>query len=202
MIQAVALVRDLAQTGKADETAFLASISSILQTDPHSISEVYGDLKNIQYGLEKLIKLFDNQSAHDRSSMRYVISLIHLEKKIRNSPKIKHALQQRLTQIQKQVDYFHLTHSTVIANLADAYLTTISTFKFRILIWGSARIMNTSEIMEKIRALLLAGIRSTVLWRQMGGTRWQLLLSRAKIKNTAEKLLSQIKNEINEKERL
>ena len=31
---------------------------------------------------------------------------------------------------------------------------------------------------NKIRALLLAGMRSAVLWRQLGGNRLQLLLAR------------------------
>lgn len=33
----------------------------------------------------------------------------------------------------------------------------------------------------KIRALLLAGIRSARLWRQLGGHRWQLVFSRSKL---------------------
>lgn len=203
MVQAVSLVRELAQTGKTDESAFQASIASIFNTDPVSVIDVFGSLANIRLGLEKLISALSNEPSKDRSLMRYVVSLIHLQKKIKNAPQIRNNLKQRIYQTKKQVDYFHLTHSTVIANLADIYLNTISTFKFRIMIWGSPRIMNTSEVMEKIRALLLAGIRSTVLWRQTGGSRLQLLFSRAKIKSKATELLSQIRqNEINEKERL
>jgi high frequency lysogenization protein len=36
---------------------------------------------------------------------------------------------------------------------------------------------------------LLAGIRSAVLWRQLGGTRFQLLFSRKRIVSDAEELL-------------
>jgi high frequency lysogenization protein len=35
----------------------------------------------------------------------------------------------------------------------------------------------------EIRALLLAGIRSARLWRQLGGHRWQLVISRRKLLN-------------------
>ena len=135
--------------------------------------------------------------------MHYVISLIHLQKKILQSSKVLNTLQQRLNQAKKQVEYFSLTHPTVITNLADIYLNTISTFRFRIMIWGNPRILNTPEVMEKIRALLLAGVRSAVLWRQMGGSRLQLLFSRTKIKSMAEKILSQLDQQtINEKEPL
>lgn len=203
MVQAVSLVRDLAQSGKIDENAYQTCISSIFQTEPKNVLDVYGNLANIRIGLEKLVMTFDKKHPKEQSLMRYVISLINLQKKIKRSPQITHNLGQRIQQMKKQVEYFHLTHPTVIANLADVYLNTISSFKFRIMIWGSPRIMNTAEVMEKIRALLLAGIRSTVLWRQMGGSRLQLLFSGAKIKKTATELLSQIRqHEINEKERL
>lgn len=43
----------------------------------------------------------------------------------------------------------------------------------------------------KIRALLLAGVRSAVLWRQVGGRRWQLFLWRNKFAKLAKKLIEQ-----------
>lgn len=201
IIQAVSLVRELAQTGKADDAAFQASIYSIFQTDPKDTLSVYGGIAGIKPGLERLITLFSDSPKESRSLMRYAMSLIHLQKKIMRSPSTLDTLSKRLNQAKKQVDYFSLTHSNVINNLADIYLNTISTFHFRILIWGSPRILNTSEVMEKIRALLLAGIRSAVLWRQSGGSRIQLLFSRAKIKAMAEEILSQpFRHEINQKE--
>lgn len=123
---------------------------------------------------------------------RYMLSLIHLQKKISRSPHILQTLSRRILQTKKQVEYFSLTHPTVIANLADTYLSTISPFKFRVIIWGSQRLLSVNENMEKIRALLLAGIRSSVLWRQMGGSRFQLVFSRAKIKAMAEKILAEM----------
>lgn len=195
MVQAVSLVRDLAQTGKADDAAFQTCIYSIFQTDAKDITSVYGQLQGIRPGLETLVNTFNGEQAEGRPLMHYVISLIHLQKKILRSPQIRERLKQRLNQAKKQVDYFFLTHPTVINNLADIYLNTISTFRFRIMIWGNPRILNTPEIMEKIRALLLAGIRSAVLWRQTGGSRLQLLFSRTKIKAMAEQILSQLEQQ-------
>lgn len=201
MIQAISLVKELAQTGKADEIAFNASIYSIFQTNPNDIPSVYGNLNNIKLGLERLIQIFGSEAKHSRSLVRYLMSLIHLQKKIQRSHRIQTNLNQRLNQTKKQVEYFSLTHPTVIANLADIYINTISTFRFRIMIWGSPRILNTAEVMEKVRALLLAGIRSAVLWRQVGGSRIQLLFSRTSIKTMAETILSQItQQDVYEKE--
>lgn len=191
IIQAVSLVRDLAQTGKADEASFQSSIHSIFETDPKDINSVYNGLHGIRCGLENLIQIFSDNPKQSRPLMRYAMSLIHLQKKITRTNQVLNTLKQRIQQTKKQVEYFSLTHPVVIANLADIYLNTISTFRFRIMIWGNSRVLNTPEVMEKIRALLLAGIRSAVLWRQMGGSRLQLLFSRAKIRATAETILQQ-----------
>ncbi|EKD72184.1 MAG: High frequency lysogenization protein hflD-like protein [uncultured bacterium] len=188
IIQAASLVNELAKTGKLDETAYEASIYSLFQTDPKDLPAIYNGLTGIRYGLEKLTTLF--QKTTTPIPLRYMLSLMHLQKKISRSPNILNALTQRIEQAKKQVNYFSLMHPTVIANLADTYLSTISTFKFRIVVWGSQRILTAPDNMEKIRALLLAGIRSSVLWRQMGGSRLQLLFFRAKIKATAEKMLA------------
>lgn len=191
IIQAVALVRDLAQTGKIDEAAFKASIASIFQTDPHDVATIYGGKEGVRVGLESLIQLIDPVSKKNvpRSQTRYLLSLIHLQKKIYRNSAALNTLTERVNQIKKQVDYFSLTHSTVISNLADLYLNTISHFRFRIIIWGNQNILGVNENIDKIRALLLAGIRSAVLWRQMGGSRLQLFFSRTKIRASAEKLL-------------
>jgi high frequency lysogenization protein len=192
IFQSVSLVRDLAQTGKANEDAFQASLYSIFQTDPKDVPSIYNGLSGVKIGLENLIKTLGGEPKENRPLMRYVISLIHLQKKITRSPRVRESLRQRLNQAKKQVEYFSLTHSNVIANLADIYISTISLYRFRIMIWGNPRILSGSHVMEKIRALLLAGLRSAVLWRQMGGSRLQLLFSRTKIKATAEKILIQI----------
>ena len=191
IVQAIGLVRELAQTGKMAEESFNASIYSLFQTEPNNIPSVFGSLKDIRWGLEKLIAQMSQSP--DRSLTRYMLSLIHLQKKLFRSKRLTARLTERLTQIKKQVDYFSLTHPTVITNLADIYLHTISTFNFRIIIWGNQRILNAHENMEKIRALLLAGVRSAALWRQVGGSRWQFLFARAKIKQAAEKLLTELK---------
>jgi high frequency lysogenization protein len=80
----------------------------------------------------------------------------------------------------QQAAVFTTTHENVIANLAGLYSDTISTLKPRILVNGDPTWLNDTQNVQKIRALLLAAIRSAVLWRQSGGTRLQLLFSRKK----------------------
>ena len=192
MIQPAYLAREFARSGKLDEDVFHAGIYSIFQTDPDNVSEVFGGTTELKAGLKKIIELFSPSFSLSRSQMRYLVSIIQMQKKIMNHPNLFKRLNQRIQQAKKQSEFFSLTHPTVVANLADIYLDAISPFNFRIMMWGNQRILGVNENMEKIRVLLLAGIRSTVLWRQVGGSRWQLLFSRSKIKTMAEKILAEI----------
>jgi high frequency lysogenization protein len=46
------------------------------------------------------------------------------------------------------------------------------------LVQGASTYLRDSAYAEQIRALLLAGIRSAVLWAQKGGSRWRLIWNR------------------------
>src|SRR3569623_1691456 len=53
------------------------------------------------------------------------------------------------------------------------------------------RHLSHPDVANKVRTLLLAAIRSAVLWRQCGGNRWQLIFGRRKIIDTARALLGE-----------
>lgn len=193
MVQAANLAKDIALTGQYNPDAYSASIYSIFQTEPAHIFSIFGNAHGLVMGLEKLIVLLNDKSKSTHTILRYLFSIVRLQKKIKNSPVVLEQISGRIKQAQKQVDYFHLTHPSVIANLADIYLYAICTLKCRIVIWGSQQALHQKENMEKIRAVFFAGVRSAVLWRQVGGSYWQLLLSRKKILAMAEKILTEIK---------
>jgi len=56
---------------------------------------------------------------------------------------------------------------------------------------GDQEYLSRPDIVNKIRACLLAGIRSAILWKQCGGTRWKFLFYRKKIQAELQKLLQQ-----------
>lgn len=192
MVQAIILVRELAQTGKVNDEAFQTCLRSIFQTNPKNTLETFGETKNIELGLQYLLIALKPKSQNDQQIIRYMLALMRIQKKIFASPKLLTTLTQRINQTKKQVDYFSLTHPTVISNLADIYLTAIAPFRVKLLIAGNQRALASQDTLEKIRALLLSTIRSAVLWRQVGGSRLQLLLFNKKIKAAAEKLLRKI----------
>lgn len=189
MTQAICLVKELAQTGKVNQEAFQVCIKSIFQTHPATTLDAFGDIAGIKLGLQQLLSTLSPKTRADHASVGYMLSLMRLQKKISRSSQMLGILSQRVKQVQKQVDYFSLMHPTVIANLADIYLNIISPFRIKILIMGNQRVLGAQEPVEKIRALLLAAIRASVLWRQIGGSRLQLLFFHKKIKMAAEKIL-------------
>ena len=53
---------------------------------------------------------------------------------------------------------------------------------------GSHQHLEDQKNADIIRALLLAGLRSAFLWRQLGGRRWKLILQRQKMLRLSQDL--------------
>ncbi len=192
MFQAAELVRQIAREGRAERRAFEDSIRSILTLDAPSTEAVYGGLCKVRVGLEILSTLYDREhKPRDLELTQYVLGIVHLEKKLHKQPRLLEIIRNGIERVQAQAQNFDLLHENVIANLASVYTDTISTLQPRIVVSGEQGYLNDSSNADKVRALLLALMRSAVLWRQKGGGRWQLLFSRAKIMRAAENLLRQ-----------
>ncbi len=94
-----------------------------------------------------------------------------------------------------QINHFGLEHPTVIANIADIYSSTLSHLKYRIHVQGNRANLEPEAGINKVRALLLSGIRAAILWQQVGGRLYQLFLFRSRFKNAAQELLNQIESQ-------
>ena len=75
--------------------------------------------------------------------------------------------------------------------LANVYTDTISTLQPRIMVKGEESVLRNSDSKSMIRALLLAGMRATVLWKQCGGSRTRLIFQRRKILGICRMLLQE-----------
>lgn len=182
VFQAAALVHQLANKGMVDQDSFATSIQSIIVTDPGNTLEVFGgDTHGMSLGIRTLRGFVNKDSEASAHILRYAMSILYLEKRLRKDGSMLNAIGQRLEQVKMQSHHFSGTHENVIANIASVYQDTISTFSFRIQVQGDPNILRQSGNAEKVRALLFAGIRSAILWHQLGGRRWKLLLARKKI---------------------
>lgn len=190
--QAAALVDQLAITGTADTAAMEASIGSILKIDSDSVLDVYGGLPGIKLGLEQLQIQMTGYKISSPQQARYAASLVFLEHQLSGRKDMMKTIQIGISKAQNQAEHFGILHENVMANLGDIYHSTISTLQPRVMVNGEPDFLSRSDIANKIRATLLAGIRSAILWRQCGGTRWKFLFFRKKIQKELKLLLEQV----------
>ena len=183
VFQAAVLVDQLARTGQVAEEPLACLLGSLLVRDPGSTLEVYGgQVAPLREGLGALSSTLErNPNSLQREPLRYALAMTALERKLEKRGDLLDLIGRRLTQIQSQVEHFGVAHENVIAACGGLYEDTLSTFKQRIQVHGEMRYLQQSATASRVRALLLAGIRSARLWRQLGGHRWQLVLNRRKL---------------------
>lgn len=192
VFQSAALVHQLATTGSVDQHDLGACISSTLQTAPENTDQVYGDLENLRTGLHTLaMQLGDTPQQRDIHIARYVISLLHLQRKLRKRSDMLTTISDGLERAKQQREMFGTTHSNVLANLAGIYSDTVSQIPPKIMVSGDSNYLSNSANADKIRAILMTGIRSAVLWAQLGGNRWQILFRRRRFVEEAKRILEQ-----------
>ncbi len=198
MCQVANQVQNVSRKGQINDEEFSILLNSIMQTSPENTLAVYGgDLANIKQGLQLLIShLGDSKSGKnkvkDPEFTRYIISLINLERRLAKQPKQLALLGERIEANKRQLEHYTLTSEPLIASFASIYSDIISPLGNRIQVTGEPEFLKQTVNQYRIRALLLAGIRAAVLWRQVGGKRRTILFSRNKLVNTAKQLLEQI----------
>jgi len=193
--QATELVRHLAFKGEQKPAELETSIGSLFMLDSDSTPQIYSlkedmskshqlDTSDLKMGLQLMTQPMDTDH------LRYVIGLLHLERKVSTNPKLKAVLAEGISNVQRQVDYLGITHQNVFAALGDLYSNTVGKMGFRIIVRGQQIHLTNERTVAMIRSLLLAGLRSAVLFRQLGGRRWSLIWSRKKLLSAAQQLLS------------
>jgi len=180
---AAVLVDKIAKTGQVSEADLSCMLGSLLIRDPKDTLEVYGgDDINLREGYRALIGALERDpNTLQREPLRYALSMLGLERQLAKRDDMLQVIGNRLDQIQNQVEHFGLTHDNVVAACGALYQDTLSTFRQRIQVHGDMRFLQQPAVAAKVRALLLTGIRSARLWRQLGGHRWQLVFSRGKL---------------------
>ncbi|MEN9898891.1 MAG: lysogenization regulator HflD [Pseudomonadota bacterium] len=191
--QSVALVHELATTGKVDSQGLETAVICLLKTESDSILDIYGnDLSNLKIGLNHLKSQLTGYEIAYPDQARYAASLVFLEQQLSETPSMLKTISVGLDRAKSQTEHFSLTHENVLANLGNLYLQTVSKFQPRIMINGVPDYLSRPEVADKIRTCLLAGIRSAMLWKQCGGRRWKFLLFRKKTVVEVERLLQQL----------
>ncbi|MEN8617245.1 high frequency lysogenization protein HflD [Shewanella baltica] len=190
ILQAIAQVQHLARHGELDNAELAASLNTILVTNPDNTADVYQDKIVLQKGYKLILNQLGDSSQKDVEITRYLVGVLALERKLVRSNSGLGMLAERINQVNRQLHHFAITDEQVIANLASIYSDIISNLGPKIKISGNPVCLQRPIVQQKIRALLLAAMRSAVLWRQLGGKRRHLVFARKAIVDTAKKSLT------------
>ena len=192
--QCAQLVHSLATTGRADSRLVNACIAPLLVLSPDSVDEVYPDVALFSNGLQALQHSLSNDGVKEFAEpIKYVLGMTVLQQQLMSVPAMQTLIRQRLqirhsllaerqepssgespAEPQEEYDF---------AVLAALYQYTISRLTMRIHVKGVPEHLRKQDVADKIRALLLSGIRSAFLWHQLGGRRWHMFVYKRRIRD-------------------
>jgi high frequency lysogenization protein len=190
--QAACLVQQIARRGVADSEAMTTSIHSLFQIDSASVIDVFGGVAGVAYGLRQLARQLGGEVRRDNEITGYLLNLVHLQRKLSRESSRMEKLQQGILRTKDRLVHFSELHPNILAALADIYVNQISTMQPRIMVSGDPSYLHNPDNINRIRSLLLAGIRAAMLWWQIGGRRRQILFNRSRYVAQAKMLLKAV----------
>ena len=190
VFQATELVRQAACHGTWSGYAAKSSLSSLFTLDADSIDNIYGDVSRLRLGVETLLAVLHGEARHS-DTLRYVVSLLQIERKFRKMNDLQESMGERLAEIANHGAELeeHEREDLQAQEIAELYSDSISPLTPRIIVSGKPSYLKTDRVVNWVRTLLLAGLRSAVLWDQLGGGRFELMFSRKRLMKEAEALL-------------
>lgn len=190
VIQAVSLVDQIARTGLAEPAPLEASIHSLLSFEASTTLDIFGSVDSLEVGLRSLRDLLSgNDYGERRAITRYCMGALYLQGQLRRDDAASAIVRSRLQHAGKSRE-FGSDINTLCLSLADIYQDTLSKYRFRIQVSGSAQHLQNPTNAARIRALLLAGVRAAYLWQQAGGNRWTLIWRRSRLFTEAKHILN------------
>lgn len=192
-LQCGELVRQIAASGMCSRLAAQASIATVFRMDAPTTVDVYGgNAGAVRMGLRIAVEMFSGQHDQDAlQALNYAMALTKVAQRLKRDRKRQAELARELELIEpvwrEAEDGFD---PSIVTQLADVYQRHISTLDYRITVNGKPDYLKQEEKVSQIRALLLAGLRSAYLWRQLGGRQWKLVFQRRKLLEEAQALLT------------
>jgi high frequency lysogenization protein len=191
--QCSVLVHELATEGSASRHTMRACLRPVYQMNPDSVAQVYPSVEVFSQGISTLQRSFDSAGLKENAEVvRYMLGMLVLQQRLSGEKAMQAAIGERLTALLPDepgaepmpADMpLQALHADCSA-LARLYQDTISKLSFRIHVAGNPEHLRDHIVADQIRALLLAGIRSAMLWHQLGGRRWHLFFYKKHIRET------------------
>lgn len=191
--------QNIAARGEYTDAQLQLAVDSVLRIEPETAEAVFGGVENLQEGLALLDAQFSGSGGDGIKVRRgesehiggYVGRLLRLAGRVQHDSSRLNAISSAIQEIEQsrqagEDPSVWLDSST--QRLAALYQKTVSDLQPRIMVQGHARFLENDQMAARIRALLFAGLRSAVLWRQCGGRLWLLLIWRRRLLQEVQKL--------------
>jgi high frequency lysogenization protein len=193
IFQSASLIEQLAYRGELNLAAYDCSFDSLFTFEAPSAIDVFGNLAGLARGLKALSRYLGGENQDSgRNVAYYVLSMLKIASRLKHDQKLAARIQTGLQSIETQATDFEMSRASISSKIDGLYQDTISTVNPRIMVQGEQNYLTNSANAGRIRVLLLAGIRAAVLWHQLGGSKWKLMISRKKYVRSANQILMKL----------
>ena len=188
MLQALAQVRRIADTGQSEAMPVRVALDSVFRIDAANTQAVYGDIASLRNGL-RLLRNYLADTDKDEALGKLGLSVLQLERRFSSEADVAAQVGTGIGGLSAPAERLGSAHPDVVAGLGSLYADTVSTLRPRVMVQGNPHYLGQAGVVAEIRALLLAALRSAVLWRQSGGSLWDFVFRRRDMAAAIDALL-------------
>ena len=190
VFQATELVRQAANHGTWSGYAASSCLGSLFKLEADTTEDIFGGISKMRLGTETMLAVLQGDNRY-AETLAYAVGLLQIEKKFRRADKIQQEVGRHLETISRiGPDLAQQEREDLQAHdISVLYSNTISKLSPRIVVNGRPQYLKNERTVDWVRTLLLAGLRSAILWNQLGGGRFELMFGRKNLIREAESLL-------------
>ena len=167
LVQALAQVRRVADTGQANAAILTTAMDSGV---PHRCAlrppRSTATSTRCAPGLTLLRDYFGNQQ-RDEQLPRLALAVMQLERRFVRDDAMAQRVQAGIRAQAGNAERLGSSHPDVLTALGSLYAETLSHLRPRVLVQGNPHYLGQAAVVAEVRAILLAAVRSAVLWRQL-----------------------------------
>lgn len=191
IFQAAELVRQAANHGTWSGYAATACLDSLLCLEADDVDAIYGGTDRLRLGLETLLSVLGGSEEH-AEVLQYVVGLMQLQRRFERQGEMQERVGAGLAEAAEIGADLpdHEREDRQAETIAELYCSTLSRLTPRIVVHGKPTYLQNPRTVSWVRTLLFSGLRSAVLWSQLGGGRFNLLFGRRRMIEDARQLLT------------
>ena len=193
LYQSCRVVSKIAWSGEYDAQELTPLINCILKIDSVKTEDIYMNVPSLQTGLIYLKKqIVGDIFTRSSETRRYIASLKQLSDNLMADDKCIIRIQTLLKEMDSRSE--SMTIDEKATELSNIYQKTLSNFEPRIIVNGENLYLTDQIHASRIRTALFAGVRSMILWQQLGGSKLKLFLLKVKFAKQIDKYLDSTMN--------